>query len=148
MRKQPCEHKGERRRRARRCSMCCGRDSPAAPRKMTVEQVFPSSPSRGPRQSKYPHCNPWRTLGQSRCVFSEGTVAHGESPQWSRFILKDCSPWRAHTGAEERCEEEGKAGKNCDGLIATPIPAAPSRVGVEESGVKFSLAKGGGKVLF
>lgn len=53
---------------------------------------------------------------------------------------------RAHSGAEERGKEEGKAEKNSDGLTATPSPTEPFRQGVE-SGVKLNLGKGGGKVF-
>lgn len=54
---------------------------------------------------------------------------------------------RAHSGAEERGKEEGKAEKNSDGLTATPSLTAPFRQGVEEFGVKLNLGKGGGKVF-
>lgn len=53
---------------------------------------------------------------------------------------------RAHSGAEERGKEKGKA-ENCDGLIVSPSPTAPFRWGVEESGVKLNLKEVGQKVF-
>lgn len=40
--------------------------------------------------------------------------------------------------------EHSKAEKNCDGLIAMPIPDAPSRMGTGKSEVKLSMGKGRG----
>lgn len=40
----------------------------------------------------------WRTPCKSR-ISPDGTVACGKNPCWSRFIVKDCSLWRACAGA-------------------------------------------------
>lgn len=55
-------------------------------------------------------------------------TAVGEGAGAERDPWQDCSPWRAHSGAEEKHEQEGKAGKNCDRLAATPTPTALFRV--------------------
>ena len=44
-----------------------------------------------------------------------------ESPPWSRFILKDCSPWDGPHGEEgERPAKEGAAERSCYGQHKTP----------------------------
>lgn len=66
---------------------------------------------------------------------------------WSTWIfLRDCSPWRAHTGSEEMCEREGGAERNHHVLIIPPHALPCSGWGkVEVLGVKLGLRKGGGR---
>lgn len=62
------------------------------------------------------------------------------------------SPWRAHTGVGEKCEEEGELERNY--YRPTTAPTALLRAGrgrkLRNEWVKLSLRKGGGggKVLF
>jgi len=44
------------------------------------------------------------------------------------YLLKDFSPWRAHSGGEEKCEEEGVAERRCYGLTASSHSPSPSGV--------------------
>ena len=64
-----------------------------------------------------------------------------------RMCSIHCSPWRAHTGAGEKCEKEGAEESNCYILtlptsILSPVMLRGGR-GVLSEGLMLSLGKGG-----
>lgn len=100
--------------------------------KIIGKQVVPLQACRGPHRSRYPQYSAWKTPRRSRCPkgsCSPWRACTGQGlwqelrpmgdPHWSRFILKDCSPWRGHTLEQEKHEEEGAAARNCYGQTAT-----------------------------
>ena len=95
---------------------------------------IPCSPPERPRWSRQSPCSPWRSL------------------HWSRFILKDHSPWRTHAGGRENCEEEGAEERSCYEQTATfiPHPPVPRGVGRQRSWgwrIKIEPGESWGKVV-
>lgn len=85
-------------------------------------------------------------------MFHEGTVTHGKATKEQVYPEGLQPKGSIHTGAGEKCEEEGEAGRNCYGLTTVSIPHSSccgvGGNGIGKAGVRLNLGKRSWRRLF
>lgn len=102
--KQPCRHQSQK----RRCSRCPNRGSLC----------------RRSQWSRHPHCSPWEGPHFGKYISLKEPWSL-ESPCWSRFILKCCSPWEGATPQKRTRMQRGD-------VKDLPQPPFPALLGSQE----------------
>lgn len=97
-----------------------------SPNHKTLLQRFPCRPCRDHAGADI------HITAQAGPTLKQMDIPRRKSPRWSRFILKDCYPWRTHTRAGEQCEGEGAAKRRYHGLTTTANSPSPCTLGQEE----------------
>lgn len=97
--------------------------------------------------SRYP-LQPVEVPHQSRSVFSEGMATFGELVLKQRIFLTGLQPMVSQCWSKGKCESSGREEPLCTDLNSPSHFPHRTAHSSRKSGVKLSLEKGEGKVLF